>query len=79
MQFVNHFVPEKVHHIKGLGFDLRHDNVNLPEQYVPAIDQWLKGRLAAIKGQAGSDTLQREMSKIFGKWADLLSQMLSFL
>ena len=79
MQFVNHFVTEKVHHIKGLGFDLRHDNVNLPEQYVPAIDQWLKDRLAAIKDQADSDTLRREMSKIFGKWTELLCKMLSFL
>ena len=31
VQFVNQYVPEKVHHIKGLGFDLRPDNVNFPE------------------------------------------------
>ena len=38
VDFVNRFLFEKVHLIKGLGFDLKHDNVNLPEQSVGPID-----------------------------------------
>ena len=38
VDFVNRFLFEKVHLIKGLGFGLKHDNVNMPEQSIGPID-----------------------------------------
>ena len=67
VQFVNQFVNDKVYHKKGTGFDLRGENVNLPEQYVQQIDQWLRDRLTVIKLEAAPSKLRREVSRLLGK------------
>ena len=67
VQFVNQYVTDKVHHLKGLGFDLHHDNINMPEEYIERIDEWLRDRLVELQEEASSVKHRREMSKIFGK------------
>ena len=64
---MNQFVNEQVYHKKGIGFDLRGENVNLPEQHVLRIDEWLKARLNTINGPAAPVKLKREVSRILGK------------
>ena len=66
--FVNRYLVERVHLIKGLGFELKYDNVNMPEEYVDKIDAWLRGRLTQIKREADDNTLRREISKLLGKY-----------
>ena len=77
--FVNQYVPDKVHHIKGLGFNLRPDNVNFPEQYLLPVDKWLKDRLAQIYRMTFTGALRREISKILGKYVLFFSGELILL
>ena len=77
--FVNQYVPDKVHHIKGLGFNLRPDNVNFPEQYLLPVDRWLKARLAQIYRMTSTGALKREISKILGKYVLFFSGELILL
>ena len=66
--FVNRYLVERVHLIKGLGFDVKYDNVNMPEEYVDKIDTWLRGKLTEIKDKVADHTLKREVSKLLGKY-----------
>ena len=37
VEFLNRFLHEKVHLIKGLGFKLKYDNINMPKESVAPI------------------------------------------
>ena len=75
MEFLNRFLLEKVHLIKGLGFKLKYDNINMPEESVAPIDKWLKSRLTVINKPVTNVTVKREISKLLGKFLLLLIEL----
>ena len=67
VDFVNHFVNEKVHLIRDQISVHKYENVNLPKEHVAPIDSWLRSRLLMIFAHADTKELKREVSKILGK------------
>ena len=67
-KFVNREQEEFVKVIEPVGYALKDDNVNLPDEWEEPLNKWLKARLRKLCATTPVLELSQELSKIFGKY-----------
>ena len=67
-KFVNREQEEFVKVIEPVGYALKDDNVNLPDEWEEPLNKWLKARLRKLCASTPVLELGQELSKIFGKY-----------
>jgi hypothetical protein len=65
--FVNRHLNEKIHLIKSVSHNRSFDNVQLPADYIPLVEAYLKKRYLDLKRGPASNMAKRETSKVLGK------------
>ena len=66
-KFVNREQEEFVKVIEPVGYALKDDNVNLPDEWEEPLNKWLKARLGKLCALTPVLENSQEISKIFGK------------
>ena len=68
VEFLNRYLNERVKLNPGIGFKVKIDNYNMPQEDVDKVDGWLRKRLATLIKMPQSLKVDKEIAKVLGKY-----------